>query len=93
MQKTYLILTSVFLLSACQIVPQYPDHLVYDIDLDNKVCGEYVIVNKDALTFRWVRDLPLSSCNGNFALKPKDLSRIKNWSKDARKAIETKCKL
>lgn len=90
MSRTALIL-SILSLVGCQQLPKYPDHFIYDVDLDNKVCGEYKL-NKKKKTLTWVRDLPLSECNGNLSVKYADALRIKGWVIDVEKKWNEVCK-
>ena len=71
MLKTSFLVSIVLLLAACEEVD-----FIYVVDTDNKVCSERKVVDKQSLRSKWVRDLPLSSCDGFIAITPKDFVRL-----------------
>lgn len=59
------------------------DGYFYDIDTDHKLCGKYKIISIEQSKYQWVADLPLSACNGFFAMSPRDTQRIKACAEEA----------
>ncbi len=92
MSKTFLTLATSALLVGCSGIPPYPAHMVYDVDLAHKACGEYEIVDKENMKFKHVRDLPLKECDGLIGMKARDFAKVKHWGQDVRAYAAEKCK-
>ena len=59
------------------------DGSVYEIDVVQGVCGRHKILSFTPFKTKWVEDLPLSSCDGYFALSPRDQLRLQKCAEDA----------
>jgi uncharacterized protein YceK len=46
---------------------------MYEIDVQHQICGRYQIVDPLLSKYVWIEDLPLSACDGFFALRPDGL--------------------
>lgn len=49
---------------------------IYDIDVDHGVCGKNQVVSYNPFRVKWIEDLPLSKCNGFFAMSPEDQQKV-----------------
>lgn len=77
---------------ACNALPKFPTDRVWETDTEYAVCGEYRIVDPKKMQVAFVRDWPLSKCNGNFGFSTKDAGRVFQWSRRAQEYVEKNCK-
>lgn len=56
---------------------------VYDIDLDHGVCGENKVISFNPYRTQWVKDWPLSHCNGYFAVSPQTQQKLKACAEES----------
>lgn len=91
--KTALLGTALLLISltACQGAPKFPVKYVFETDTDNGVCGKYEIVDAAALKFKWIEDMPLTSCNGVMGFATEDVSPVMVWVRKMIKRAQEKC--
>jgi len=61
---------------------------IYDIDLVHGVCGKNKVVTIQPFKTVWVEDLPISQCDGFFAMAPEDTQRVKRCAESAAAACE-----
>lgn len=78
-------------LASCASVPKFPADYVYEVDLDNKICGRYKISNFERLNIVHDADLPLSDCNGVFGFSAKKISPVLNWGRDRIQEGKIRC--
>lgn len=90
-QKLKLPLIFLIALALGSCAQKFPAQFIYEVDLDNQVCGRYKVVDSERLTFEHDSDLPLSSCNGVFGFSSRDISPVLNWTRDAIKQAKEKC--
>jgi len=64
------------ILSSCAGAPPLSPHF---IDTDLMECREYEIVDREKLTIRKKRDLPIQACNGFFALPASEAAAWKRY--------------
>jgi hypothetical protein len=76
----------------CASLKKFPAEYLYEVDMDNKVCGEYKVVDSERLLFEHVRDLPINSCNGVFGFSDKKIGPVLNWGRDAIIYVREHCK-
>lgn len=79
-------------LVSCAGLKKFPADNIYEVDIANKACGEYKIVDYERLLFEHVRDLPLSACEGVFGFSSKQIAPVMNWSRDAIIFVKQNCK-
>lgn len=91
MKKIILILSLFLTLPmACAVAP-FPNERLYVVDLVNKVCAEYEVVDLHNVTFRWIRDLELlpgGPCDRMVGWSKDGFKKIQNWIRDAIKESE-----
>lgn len=63
-------------------VPNYPAHLIYEVDFDSKVCGVYIIEDQRKLIVKWEKDIPFSECPNVFGHDAKTMPAVLNWARD-----------
>jgi len=80
------------MLVSCSEAPKFPAKYIYEVDLQNDVCGKYEIIDSKKMTVRHVADLSLSQCQGVFGFSSKDIPKIFDWSADVQKMISERCK-
>lgn len=79
-------------LSSCAGLKKFPAKYVYEVDLGNKVCGQYEITAyRPKLQFKHANDLSLNSCNGVFGFSTSDMPKVLDWADAAADAAEKKC--
>lgn len=80
-------------LSACSGLRKFPTKYVYEVDLKDKVCGQYEITQvRPELAFRYVKDMSLDACNGVYGFSTRDMPDVLDWLDDAGDYAEQKCK-
>lgn len=68
----WLLACSIALLSSCSSCLDEIEkrHFLYDVDVAHQLCGKYRILSARDFKFQWIEDLPLSACDGFFAVSP-----------------------
>lgn len=78
--------------AACSGLKPFPTKTIYEIDLKDNTCGEYVLTDMENLKFKWIKDHPLNDCDGTFGFASQDIPKVLDWASDAIKACKGKCK-
>lgn len=92
MPKT-LILTVSFLVGCATGLPTPPVKQVRMLDVSNQVCGIYTVVPTTGKPrYDYVRDIPLSQCDGSVCLSPVDFKKLEAWALNARNDYTCKLK-
>jgi hypothetical protein len=81
MLRIILLTISIILLPGCPQRDEVPVTHLYVIDYVHNVCSVRVIQDKKTLTSSWVKDVPLSECDGNVSLTMDEFLRLRNWLK------------
>jgi len=93
MLKIFLTALSLSLLVSCGgKLPKFPAEYIYEVDLTNKACGKYKIVNAETLQFEFIEDMPLSACNGVFGFSSDNIAPVLDWSRKAIEEAKKSCK-
>lgn len=79
-------------LPSCNTLPKFPTKNVFEVDLQNNVCGMYEITDFERLLFKHVKDLPIESCQGVFGFSANKIGPVMNWSRDVIQKYKDKCK-
>ena len=92
--KIYLtaLVLSFFVAGCGKKLPEFPARFIYEVDIQNKVCGKYKIVDPENLQVDFVEDLPLSECNGVFGFASTDIAPVLDWSRFAIEEMKKACK-
>ena len=91
MQKNYLILALSLSIIGCNQAPKFPESMhKYAIDLPNKKCHEFVMVDVEKQTYKFVQSLSIESCDGYFAANPSETVTVSNWIRDVISWAKTK---
>lgn len=80
------------ILSGCSALSKFPTKYIYEVDLDNKVCGKYEVTDFERMLFKHVADLPLNSCNGVFGFSSDKVGLVIDWSVKAIEIGKGKCR-
>lgn len=59
-----------------------PISRLYVVDVQHHICAERIITEKSTLGSKWVRDLPLESCDGNVSLTMKEFLDLRTYLKE-----------
>lgn len=79
--------------AGCAGLDPFPADRLWEVDLRSKNCGEYVISQSgENLSFRHLKDHPLSECPNVFGFSAKDIPKVIDWSEDAIRFAKRKCK-
>lgn len=76
LKKIFLILSVG--LSGCNQRP-VPLDFVYVVDVQSSFCVQYQILDKQTMTVKRVKDLPLVVCDGNVSIAKEDWLGLKDW--------------
>jgi hypothetical protein len=82
----------VLFLSGCENSPKFPAKFIYEVDLDNKVCGQYEVIDPVKMKVQHYRDLDISYCNGVFGFSSHEIPKVLDWGDDVRDWAKNKCK-
>lgn len=95
MRPTNFLILSAFLilLAGCNGLPKFPVKEIREIDVKNGVCGIYKIeVTSNKPKYTWIKDVPLSECDGTLGFSPADYKRAENWGLNIRDDYTCKLK-
>lgn len=93
MQRSFLIAISFLILGGCSgQLPKFPADFIYEVDVQNKVCGKYPIIDHENLKVGDPTELPLSECNGVFGFASTDIAPVLDWSENAIEKAKKACK-
>lgn len=90
---TVLLLAS-SLLSGCKPTREFPANFVYLTDVQNNVCSEFLIIDKEKFIMQRTRELPLKPagpCDGLAGFHRDDYPKVRTWVQWELKNQET-CK-
>lgn len=83
MAKIYLIVALSLSLIACNQAPPFPANVhKYAMDLPNKKCHEYVLIDAEKQTYKYTISYAIDHCDGYFAASPEDTVTVSNWVRD-----------
>ncbi len=54
---------------------------LYVVDIYNQKCSERIIINKNTLASKWIKDLDLVKCNGNISLTSEEFLNLRTYLK------------
>lgn len=77
--------------TGCACLKDYPDDHLYEVDLTHSVCGEYKVVDKKNLKFEYVKDNPMSECEGVIGYKGPAFEEVRRVLLKAEKCYENGC--
>lgn len=81
--KTILLIAlSLSLISCKPEQEEFPQVNLFSTDFENKVCGEWEIVDRRNLKWKLLAEHPIEKCNIMFGFDPKGFSKVKNWARD-----------
>lgn len=85
------IVISIFSLGCAGLKP-FPTKDLFEFDAENKVCGQYVVVDEANLKYDWVQDLPLDQCPSIFGFKSNKIPDVLDWAVDAKAYCKQHCR-
>lgn len=96
MPLTNFLILSIFIivLSACGNIPKFPVDELREIDVKNNVCGIWKLEVKSSgkPLKKWIKDLPLSACDGTIGFSPVNYKKAENWGLNIRDDYTCKLK-
>lgn len=92
MLKNFLILALLSTSLGCSQLKPFPEISKYVIDLPNKECGQFKLIDPENQTYEYVGSYPIEYCDGFFSMTPQDEILVKNWILDAKVFAEQNCK-
>lgn len=88
MLKIFLMAISLSMFGCSKSLPTFPTISKWMIDYTNNKCAEFRLIDPENQIYQYVQSMPLSECNGMFALPPEDDQKIRNWIELVKKEYE-----
>lgn len=78
-------------LSGCQSINKFPAKYIYEVNIKDQTCGQYVITDYESIRYAWDKDLPWESCPITFGLSYTDAPEVLVWARDLQRYAKESC--